>query len=157
MTSLAKLGTSGHHGFVTEIGFIGLDIHASAAERGYANGLHSLADAMADEPCSFESAAQDAVKLVRANAFLAGSDQVNGLQPMAHRNMAGLEYGPDLHSEGFAALVALVGADTGGLALHWANPINPAAMRAHRALRPYAGFYPSVSGCFIVKVLVRND
>jgi hypothetical protein len=74
-----------------------------------------------------------------------------------HRDMAGLEHGPDLHSEGLAALVAFVGADTSAFALELADPINPAAMGAYRAVWPQTSLYPFVSGCLIVKVFGAQD
>jgi hypothetical protein len=67
--------------------------------------------------------------------------------------VTGLENGSDLDSKRLPALVALIDANAGALALHLANPLNPAAMWAHRAFRPNAGFYPSISGCFILKSL----
>ena len=70
-----------------------------------------------------------------------------------HRDMAGLEHGPDLHGEGLAALVALVDADPGALALHLADAVHAAAMRADRAVRPDARLDPIVGGLLVVKVL----
>ena len=70
---------------------------------------------MGNEPCGLEGAAKGAVKLVAADARLAGRHQEHRLQPMAHRYVACLEHGANLHSERLAALVALVSADPGGL------------------------------------------
>ena len=50
--------------------------------------------------------------------------------------MAGLEDGADLHGEGLAALVALVSAYAGALALHLGNASGAIAMWANRAFGP---------------------
>jgi hypothetical protein len=59
-----------------------------------------------------------AVKLVAADALLARRHHEHRLQPMAHWDVAALEYGADLDGEGLAALVAFVGADPGALAAY---------------------------------------
>jgi hypothetical protein len=71
-------------------------------------------------------------------------------------NVRGLEDGPDLHSEGLAAGIALANADPGAAALERADLgfVGIAAMRAGNAICPYSGLYEPVSGGFIVKVLV---
>jgi hypothetical protein len=112
----------------------------------------TLADAMGNEPCGLEGAAKGAVKLVAADARLAGRHQEHRLQPMAHRYVACLEHGANLHSERLAALVALVSADPGGLAAHLGNAIHAAVMRAHGAIRPDPSFYESVGGGLVMEV-----
>ena len=62
--------------------------------------------------------------------------------------MAVLENGADLDGELLAALVAFPEADPGALALHFADALDAAAVRANRAFRPYPGFNPSESGGF---------
>ena len=67
--------------------------------------------------------------------------------------MAILENGPDLDGELFPALIALVDADWGALALHLGNALNTAAMRADRTIGPKAGFDPLVGRSFVVESL----
>ena len=63
-------------------GLIGFYDPAFAA-KGYAeaSGAHGLADAVRHEPSGFESHAKGTVKLVGADAFLAGTHHVNDLEP----------------------------------------------------------------------------
>src|SRR4051812_21958297 len=96
---------------ITKIELCNFHNLASATKRLDSYLAHGLTDATRDKPRGFEGASQSAVKLVAANALLAGAHQVHGLQPMSHGNVAGLEHGADLHGEGFTALVALVGAN----------------------------------------------
>src|SRR5580704_6004498 len=83
---------------------VGLYSPASAAHGPHAGNSHGLSEPMRHEPRAFQAHAQDAVKLVAANALLAAGHQDHRLQPNPHGDMAGLEYGPDLHGEGLAAL-----------------------------------------------------
>jgi hypothetical protein len=73
---------------------------------------------------------------------------------MAHGDVAGLEYGANLHGEWLAALVALVGANSSAFAAHLGNAIHAAAMRAHRAIRPNPSLYKGIGRRFVVEVLV---
>jgi hypothetical protein len=68
--------------------------------------------------------------------------------------MAGLENGPNLHSEWLTALVALVSPNAGALALHRADAIHAAAMGADRAFWPYTHFDPFVGRRLVVEVLI---
>lgn len=68
--------------------------------------------------------------------------------------MTVLENGADLYGERLAALVAFVGANASALALHLGNAFDSAAMRANWTVRPNSGFNPSISGGFVVKMLV---
>src|SRR5262249_11359375 len=113
--------------------------------------LHRFANPMRHEPRGLESNAQGAVKLVARNTLFAGAKQVHGLQPKPHRNMAILEYGSNLYSERLAALIALVDARTGALALQLAYAIDAATVGANRAIRPHAGFNPRVSCGFVLE------
>ena len=100
------------------------------------------------------------MKLVRTDAFLAGTHQVDGLQPMVHFHMAGLKDGADFDGEGLAALVTLLGADAGGFAAHLADALVAATVRADRTIRPDPRLDKRISGFFIVKVgrgQVRHD
>ena len=73
---------------------------------------------------------------------------------MPHGDVAGLEYGANLHGEGLAALVALISADPGGFAAHLGNTLYAAAMRANRTVGPNPSLYESVGGLFVVEVLI---
>jgi hypothetical protein len=137
----------------SEIGFIHLYNTAFTTHWRKAACAHGLTDAMRNEPRGLESAAQGTVKLVRANALLRGRKQEDRLQPKMHGDVAGFEDSPNLHGEGLAALVALVSANTGALAAHLGDTLYAAAMRAHGAVRPNAGFYPSVGRLFVLQML----
>lgn len=91
-----------------------------------ANKRDRFADAVREEPSSFQGAAKGAGDLVRTDALFGRREQENRLQPMAKRHMRGLEYGPDLHGEWLAALVALVGPNAGRFAAHLGNALGAA-------------------------------
>ena len=97
------------------------------------------------------------MKLVRGNPLFAAGNEEDRLQPDVHLDMAGLEDGPDLHGEGLAAVVALVDADPGALALHLAILLHPATVRAYRTARPDAGFHEGVGGFLVVEVRGGKD
>jgi hypothetical protein len=68
--------------------------------------------------------------------------------------MAGFEDGPNLHSEGLAAGIALIKAGTARLALERPRLAHNAAMRAKAAVRPNMSLNPSVSRFFVLKVFL---
>ena len=70
--------------------------------------------------------------------FLLAVSSATACKPDIQRDVAGLENGPDLHGELGAALVALVRADAGALALHLGNALDAAAFRADGTIRPDA-------------------
>ena len=76
----------------TDERLINLNRLALAAHRGQIARSHRLADAMAHEPSGLQRHAQRAVKLVGADAFLAGTHQINSLKPERQRNVAILEH-----------------------------------------------------------------
>jgi len=63
-----------------------------------------------------------------------------------------LKDGADLDGEGLAALVALIGADAGGLAAHEADPLDAATMRADRAFGPDARLDVAIGRFLIVEM-----
>lgn len=146
-----------HALLLADEGFVGLDNAAIAAHRREIASAHCLADAMAHKPCGFQGHAQGAMQLVRADSLLAGRQQIDRLQPQAQRDMALLEDGADLDVELLPALVALVKADAGRLALHLGYTFLLTAMRADRTIRPDAGFNPGVGGFFVLQVLLRKQ
>ena len=98
--------------------------------------IDAFTDTVRHEPSCLQGDAQGPMKLIAANALLAGAKQVHRLQPKPHRNVAILKYGSDLHGKGLAALVALIDARPGAFALQLADAIDTAAMRANRAIGP---------------------
>jgi hypothetical protein len=137
--------------------FVSLNGFASAAQWLHADNAHRLANTMRHEPSGLQGNAQGPVKLVAADTLFAGAKKVHGLQPKPHRDVTILEYGSDLHGEGLAALIALVDAYTGALALQLADAIGAAAVWANRAVRPHAGFNPSVSCGFVLEGFGLDD
>ena len=133
-------------------GLVHFDRSAALAKRSKTASPHSLTDAVRHKPCALKRHAKRAVQLVRANAFLAGRDQEDRLQPQAQRNVARLEDRPDLDRKRLAAVVALVGTDPRRLAGHRPVALDAAAMRAYRTFRPDAGFDEAISGCFVVEM-----
>jgi hypothetical protein len=107
----------------TDESFVGLNSFASTAHWGHADNTHGLTDAVRHEPSGFQSDAQGTRKLVTADTLLARAKKEDRLQPYAHRDVAVLEDGPDLHGKLFAALVALVGANPSAFALHLGDAI----------------------------------
>jgi hypothetical protein len=135
----------------TDKGFIRFHNLASAAHGLDTDNAHGLTQAMRHKPSSLEGNAQGPMKLIAADAFLAGAQQIHRLNPKPHRNVAGLENGPNLYGKLFAALIAFVKANAGCVAAHLADALGAAAMGAVRTVRPHVGFNPGVSGGFVVE------
>ena len=140
-----------------EVGLVSLDDLANAAQGIEPARAHGLADAMREEPSGLEGDAKRPVQLVGADGLLARRHEEDGLKPDVQRDVAGLEDGPDLHGERFAALVALVGPDPGALAAHLADALDAAAVRADRTIGPDASLDEPIGGGLIVEVLVGKD
>ena len=136
----------------TDKNFVSLDHTTASAGRTKGIVAHRLANVVRHEPRCFERDNQGAVKLVAADAFLAGADQIDRLKQQVHRNVACLKDGTDLDREWLAALVALVSADPGGLAAHLADPFHAAAVRADRAVSPNALLYIRIRSFSIVEL-----
>lgn len=128
---------------------------AEVAAEDRAVVFHRFADAVREKPGALKRDAERAVKLVGADALLAGRNQEHGLKPDVQLDVAVFEDRADLHGEGLAALfdVALVDANPGALALQRAALIDHAAMGADTAIRPHAGFNPPVGRCFVAEML----
>jgi hypothetical protein len=147
-------------GSAADESFVRLNKFALAAERpGVVNVEvhHRFAEAMRQEPCGLQRDAEDTMQLVGAHALLAGAQQVHCLQPDMQFDMAGLEDGADLDSEGFAAGVAFVDANAGALALQRPALVNDAAVRAWPAVGPQSPLDKPISGFFAVKMCGRKD
>ena len=97
---------------------------------------------MRHKPSGFVSDAKRAMQLMSAKALLAAAEETEGQQPLIESDFAVLEDRADSHREGFGALVALVDAGAGGLALELRDAISViiAAMRADRTVRPMQRF-----------------
>lgn len=141
-----------HARLATDEGLIDLDHAATSAEARKRIVAHRFADAVRHEPRGLEGDTKSAVELVAADALLAGTHQIDRLQPEVHRNVAGFKNGADLDGEGLAARVALVGADAGGLAAQLASALTFAAVRADTTVRPDARFDIGVSSFFVVEL-----
>jgi hypothetical protein len=142
---------------VANKGFVCFYGLANAAHRSHADNAHGFADAMRHEPRGFKSNTQHARKLIARNSFFGRAKQIHRLQPQMHGDVAVLENRSHLHSELLAALVALVEADAGRFAIHLADAIKPAAMRANRTVRPHAGFNPCESDSLVLEDFPRQN
>ena len=69
-----------------------------------------------DEPCGLHAVPEHPLELAGADAFLGRAHEEDRLEPQVHRDVAVLEYGPDVHGELLAAVIALAQARAGGLA-----------------------------------------
>ena len=61
---------------LADLGFVGLNDFACTAHRDDADNLHGLSDAVRHEPRGLEGDAQDAMKLIAANALLGPLDDL---------------------------------------------------------------------------------
>jgi hypothetical protein len=105
------------------------------------------------EPRGFHAAAQGPLKLAGRVAFLAGTKQVDGLQPKPQAEVAILENGADPNRKLLAAGVALTQARAAGFASQAPDFVASClAMRADRAIRPKPGFDVLESGFFGVEM-----
>ena len=148
----ATTGGFGLLELVADESFINFNNATTSAEINGAAVIHCQTNTMRHEPSGLEGDAKGAVKLVAGNALLAGAHQVDSLQPEVHGDVASLKDGADLDGEGLAARIALIGADTGRSAVHFAGPFTFATMRADPAIRPNPRLNIGVSGGFIVEL-----
>lgn len=130
---------------------------AIRTEIGGAIGTHRFADTVRHEPSGFQGNAKGPVQLVAAKTLLAGTHQVDCLQPDVHGDVAAFKDGAHLHSEGLAALVALVCAYAGRFAAHLGNALALSALGASRAMRPNPRLYIGVGGFFVVQFRAGQD
>lgn len=125
---------------LAEIGFVGFDNLAGTAKRASRLNVlsHSFADAVAHEPRGFVGHANHAVDLMGGNAFLAGSHQFDGEQPLIERDFGAFKDGANRDGELLAAFGALVQAGAVRLASKGFDLLRVciAAMRANGAIGP---------------------
>jgi hypothetical protein len=144
-TGLGRLG---------QVGFVRLDGLAEAAQWAGGTGRHGMTNPMAHEPRGFHAAAEHPLQLPGADAFLGRTHQVDGLQPVSHRDVTVLENGADFDGELLTALIAFTKSWASGFARELVNTglIAVAAVRANRAGRPEISLYVFVGGIFIFEV-----
>jgi hypothetical protein len=70
------------------------------------------------------------------------------------RNLAALEKGSHANGERLAALIALVEAEAGGLASHFAYPFHTTTVRANRVFRPQMRL--NIGKCLFLVIKVRT-
>jgi hypothetical protein len=159
--SVGPLATGATFGLarIGDGGFVGFNGLASAAHGSGRAGVHSEPDAMAEVPCGFHAAAEHPLKLAGADAFLAGAQQMDGLQPEPQGQVAVLENGADSHGEGLAAGVALAQPRPSGLAAQASDfcLIDVAAMRANGTIGPKFAFDILESGVLVMEAVIRKD
>src|SRR4051794_31816083 len=99
------------------------------------------------------------MELMGTDTFLAGRQQVCGLEPLVQRNLAVFENRVDGHSELLAALIAPQKTLTSRLALNAMNAIGSdvPAVRAYGAVPPNDAFKPLVGRFFVVKMRFGQD
>ena len=142
-----------HRTVIADEGFINLDNTAASSEHQPVAVLQGFADPVPHEPSGLEGDAQGSVQLVCADALLGRANKEHRLKPDMQLDVAGLKNGADLDGEWLAALVALVSAYAGALALQLVNSIlTCSAMGANRTVRPYTRLYEFVGRFFIMKV-----
>ena len=126
----------------SNVGRVSLD-RAAASREHTVGAFHGLADAMRHEPSGLVGHAKGALKLLAADAFLAGTHKVHGLQPDMQLNLAALKHGANRYRELLAAVLALVKAGAVRLAfkLVMVLGLGP-AVRADRATGPTDSFQP---------------
>ena len=138
-----------HIGLVSDQVFIHFNGAAIGAERSQVAFSHGFPDTVSHEPGGLESNPKGSMKLVGAKALLGGRQQVNGLEPEAHRDVAIFKDGPYLDSKRFSAYIALIGADPGTLAVHFADALPASTVGANWTLGPNSGLSKSISSLFI--------
>src|SRR5712692_1985377 len=118
-----RTATAWHAAFdVAPKGFVGLKHFAAAAEDA-AVRLHRLAQAVAHEPGGLVGHAKHAVELVAAHAFLAGSEQRSGHEPLVEGYLAAFKHGAYRNGELIAAVAAVIHAGAVRLAVQLAHAI----------------------------------
>ena len=105
----------------TDIGFVGLYCLAIAAQGIKRSVLHRFADAMGKEPRSLHATLEHSLDLAGCDALLAGTHQMDHLQPQVQRQVRRLEDSSNPNRKRLPASVALVQALAGGFAVQLAD------------------------------------
>jgi hypothetical protein len=137
---------------------INLGSRANAAHRSKGVVAHCLANSMVEMPSGFQSDTKHALKLAGANALLAGTQEMDGLQPHSQRQMATFKDSSDFYGKLFAADIALVKSYPSAFAPQLANVSSDhAAMRADRSVGPKSRLDIIVSSIFVVEMIFGQD
>jgi hypothetical protein len=143
-------------GSTADVSFVGLDNLILATKRRVSSldlqHGHCFTNAMAEEPCGFEAAAEGPMKLAGRDALLAAAHQVDGLKPDMHRHVARLKHSPHAHSERLPAGAAFPKAGARALAFQLRCFAYRAAVRTERAIGPQSAFDIGDSGFFVAEL-----
>lgn len=138
-------------GLAADIGFIGFDNGVGTAAKGSVavRFVHSLADAVAEEPSGLVGDADHAAHLHRAHALLGSGHDMGSQKPLVQGNVRALHDAAGADGELVAAIVAEEHASL-RIAFHLADAIR-ATVRAGRTVRPTRGFQMRQRLRFVVK------
>ena len=126
---------------------------AFAAHRAGNSRGHHFPNAVSEEPSSLHGAIQKPLDLTGADALLAGSHQVDDLEPQAQGKVAAFKDGADPHGELLAAGVALQEAGTGRSAFQPLNAGRFGTVRADGTVRPQRRLDERKGGGFVLEML----
>lgn len=139
-------------GFAPDVGFVSFDDFALAPDGGReATDRHGFTNAAHHKPGCLVADADSAVDLMGTDAFFAGVDQVERMQPRMQRHLG--TFKNRVHCDGklSAACVALKSAGAMRNALHARQALSRAAVWAHRTVWPNPRFKPFTSFFVVVK------
>jgi hypothetical protein len=136
-------------------GLIGFDDFAFATHGFGHEGLeflHALADPVPEEPRGFHAAIQGALDLAGSEAFLAAGHEVDDLQPHMQRDVRRLENRAHPDRERLPAGVAFPKSGAILFAGQPTSPVQGAALRANRTVRPKPRFDIGESSGFTLEL-----
>jgi len=136
--------------FAANIGFVGFDRFACAADGREGTGAHGFADAVGHEPRGFVGNLKGTVKLMRRHALLGRAKQISSQEPFMQRDFAILEHGANLYREVLAAF--FFGATVFAGALGCVSLAHRSAVRANRTHRPTQLLQILSGGVFVGKM-----
>jgi hypothetical protein len=120
--------------------------------------MHGFADTMTQEPRGLHATVEGSLKLTSADPFLAGAEQIDGLEPYPHWDVARLKHSSDLDGERRPASIALVETGTIGFASQPTNVFcRCSAMRANRTGRPQSSLNEFVGSFLIMEMSGGKD
>lgn len=142
--------------FAAYVGRIGL--YWTAVAHNAARSLHRFADTVRHKPRRLVRHAKHTLKLLAANALLAGAHQVHSLKPYIQLDLAALKHRADRYRELLATVLALVKASAMRVAFELVMVLrNGSAVRANRSIRPANVFKPFAGFGFVFEFgLVQN-
>jgi len=137
-----------------DIGFVHLNDSTKRSPRSL---LHCVTDSVSHEPSALERDAQGSMKLICTYTLLRSGHEIDGLKPEPQRNVAIFKDRSHLNRERLAADIALVGSNSGAIAVHFADSFLASTMRADGAIRPQSRLDNFISSVFIVEVMGGNN